>query len=552
MLLGFVLEHEVVNQDGGLVGWQSYLDNLAAARRATILEKDGRRIWCCAERLPQCLAVFDGATLHPPITAAGPYANTAWTREAALVELLRGRLEGLGPVSEAALAKQLGRPDAEVRAALAVLQGEGFAMQGNFTGAAGTEWCERALLARIHRYTLKTLRQEIRPVSARALMRFLFRWHGMGSQRAEGEAALATAIGRLEGFPVAAGSWEDDVLPARVGGYLPVMLDRLCASGRVAWLRPRNARRPADAAARGALLRQSPVCLLERGAARFWHAMPAAPQAAAVEPGANASIVQEVLRRRGALFFLDIVQETGLLRTQVEEALAELAAAGRVTSDSFAGLRALILPPSRRQAYNRLRRRRGGIADPIDEAGRWSLQEWPRPPEPADGWLRTPPEVLEHVAQVLLKRYGVVFRKVLERETLIPPWRELLYVFRRLEARGEIRGGRFVEGFTGEQFALPEAVGLLRNLRESPVDEFIAIAAADPLNLTGVILPGERIPATAAHRIIFRDGVPVARQSGRDVTFLEELGNEESWQVRNLFARRRNPAGYFPTPGRPA
>src|SRR5690606_7905430 len=212
----------------------------------------------------------------------------------------------------------------------------------------------------------------------------------------------------------------------------------------------------------------TPVCLIERGAARFWHAMPSAAQAP-VEPGPVAAIVQDLLRRRGALFFLDIVQETGLLRTQVEEALAELAAAGLVTSDSFAGLRALILPPSRRQAYSRLRRRRGGIADPIDEAGRWSLQEWPAPPEPAGGWLRTPQEVLEHVAQVLLRRYGVVFRKILERETLVPPWRELLYVFRRLEARGEIRGGRFVEGFTGEQFALPEAVGLLRNLRESPV-----------------------------------------------------------------------------------
>jgi ATP-dependent Lhr-like helicase len=215
-----------------------------------------------------------------------------------------------------------------------------------------------------------------------------------------------------------------------------------------------------------------------------------------------------------------------------------------VTSDSFAGLRALIAPA------RRPRRRSARAA--IDEAGRWSLVEKAATvPEDTKGWMRTPQETLEHVAWVLLNRYGVVFRKVLERESLLPPWRELLYVFRRMEARGEVRGGRFVDGFSGEQFALPDAVGLLRNRRESGDGEFIAISAADPLNLAGILLPGERIPATGAHRIVFRDGLPVARQLAGDIQFLQELSNEQGWQVRNLFARRRNAAGYFRAGSRP-
>jgi ATP-dependent Lhr-like helicase len=544
MLLGFLREEETGARTG-LVGWRNYLDNLIAARRATVLERNGRKLWACAERLPQILAAFPGGRMESTIDAAGPLSEIDWTREAALTELLRARLEGLGPVTETELAAHFDCAATELQGPLLALEREGYAMRGQFTGAGGTEWCERALLARVHRYTMQTLRREISPVSARDYLRFLFRWHGLGPDRPEGDAALPAVLDRLEGFPIPAAAWETDVLPARIDSYLSASLDRLCAAGRVAWmrLRPEKPRPSAEAAGSAAILRNTPITLLDRRHAGHWTLLASGNEPETDTLSAAAEKVRTLLRRHGALFFNDIVEGTGVLRTQAEDALVELAACGAVTSDSFAGLRAL-LAPVRSQ-------RRGRRTAAIDEAGRWSLVEKTSPPSDMKGWMRTPQETLEHVAWVLLNRYGVVFRKVLERETLLPPWRELLYVYRRMEARGEVRGGRFVDGFSGEQFALPDAVGLLRNRRTDADPEFIAISAADPLNLAGILLPGERIPALGAHRVVFRDGVPVARQSAGDIEFLQELSNEEGWQVRNLFARRRNPAGYFRGSSRP-
>jgi ATP-dependent Lhr-like helicase len=552
LLAGFVRESEAQRWQGGIVSPRADLDELIRQRRATVVTAGGERLWACAERLPQVSAVFGGARLEPAIAAAGPAARTEWTFETALVELLRARLECLGPVGESVLAAQFQCGIGAVRAGLAVLEAEGWCMRGRFTGSEETEWCERALLARIHRYTLQSLRREIRPVAARDYLRFLFSWHGIGTARPTGDAALLSAIDRLEGFGIAAAAWEADILPSRLDGYLPGDLDRLCSAGQIAWLRLRQA--GSDPAARAALLRHSPITLMRRQHAAIWMRLcePALEENAAV-PSATAQRVLDLLERLGASFFLDLVQHSGLLRTQVEEALAELAARGLVTSDSFAGLRALIVPAGRRQGFGRQHRRRTAAGAAVDAAGRWSLLH--AGPEPADelppaSWMKTPPAVLEHVADVLLRRYGVVFRKVLEREPLLPPWRELLYVLRRLEARGEVRGGRFVEGFSGEQFALPEAIGLLRGGRTAESQDLVVVSAADPLNLTGILLPGERIAATGGHRIVFRDGIPVARQGGRDIEFLGDPDSAQAWQIRNLLSRRRNPAAYLATPPR--
>jgi ATP-dependent Lhr-like helicase len=234
----------------------------------------------------------------------------------------------------------------------------------------------------------------------------------------------------------------------------------------------------------------------------------------------------DMLQQNGASFFLDLVQGSGLLRTQVEEALGELAAWGLITADNFTGLRALITPAQRRAGFGRQSRHRRGAAT-LDEAGRWELLR--RPPLPAEHKTAR----AEHIAKVLLRRYGVVFRRLLERESNLPPWRELLYIYRRLEARGEVRGGRFVQGFSGEQYALPEAVGTLRDTRKRPArDEYITLSAADPLNLAGILSPGARVPALAGNRILFRDGVPVAALIAGELEPLQALSTEDRWQMR--------------------
>src|SRR3569832_1319179 len=248
---------------------------------------------------------------------------------------------------------------------------------------------------------------------------------------------------------------------------------------------------------------------------------------------ATAQKVADTLQQHGASFFIDLVHHTGMLRTQVEESLGDLAARGLVTADSYAGLRALITPAQRKAGYGRHARRRGGAS--IDEAGRWELLRKTVTPERDS-------ERIEHIARALLRRYGVVFRKLLERESKLPTWRELLYVYRRMEARGELRGGRFVQGYSGEQFALPEAGGSLRDTRKRPAKgEFITLSAADPLNLAGILTPGTKVPALAGNRVLFRDGVPVATTIAGEFEALQTLSAEEQRQMRERLA------GKFPT-----
>ena len=425
------------------------------------------------------------------------------------------------------------------------LEAEGVVLRGHFTPGlaradAVLEWCDRSLLARIHRYTLNRLRAEIEPVSAADFMRFLFVW-----QRADrdhnmaGLAGLAGVVEQLDGFEVPAGAWEADVLSTRCEAYEPGLLDTLCLTGRVAW--GRTSARPAPqeggpASARMAgPIRTTPVALFLREHAHDWlSAGPGVGDAALSEYGRR---VREVLVHRGASFFHELVGGSGLLPTQVEQALGELAALGLVTSDGFAGLRALITPSAKRKPLIQAPRRHRTVPFGIESAGRWALLE-SRPDSVADQ------QQLEYRARTLLRRYGVVFRRLLEREANAPLWRDLLRVYRRLEARGEVRGGRFVAGMAGEQFALPEAVGQLRaTRREAAAGHLIGISAADPLNLTGIITPGERVPALGSNRVLFEDGVPVlARVAGQTRPLVPEAADRVTKLAPALIRRGMGPA----------
>ncbi len=267
------------------------------------------------------------------------------------------------------------------------------------------------------------------------------------------------------------------------------------------------------------------------------------PDPSRIKLSGSAQRVLDWMRANGACFFLDLVQGTGMLRTQVETTLGELTNWGMVTSDSFAGLRALVTPQSRRPRFAARRGRRQS-ASPFDLAGRWSLLTQP------DGG-EADPQDFEFLAHVLLRRYGVVFRKLLERESVLIPWRDLLRVYWRMEARGEIRGGRFVEAVAGEQFALPEALGTLRKVRRgAQTDDLIPVSAVDPVNLAGTLLPGERIAASLNNRILFHNGLPIAVQSGDALQFLRELDQELAWQARILLTRKRRPASLLPSSAR--
>jgi ATP-dependent helicase Lhr and Lhr-like helicase len=526
--LGFLAESEI----GNTPGWAGWLGELAASRRAARLRHAGTALWIAAERLPQFQALWPEAVLDTAITAPAAYTSHKWSPDLALVEIVRGRLEGLGPVDAEALAAPLGLAENDIAVPLAALETEGFALRGQFTpGSETDEWCERRLLARVHRYTVNRLRAEIEPVAARDFLRFLFDWQRVApGTKMEGPDSLAAIVGQLEGFEAAAGAWESEILPARLSGYDPVWLDDLCLSGRVAWarLRPRSPR-PDDAGRGATPVRSTPITLLARRNAALWTLL--SPTNDGTEPSATARRVIEVIRQEGASFFDELVEGSGLLRPQVEEALGELVALGLVTSDSFAGLRALLAPSGSGN-----QRRRRAISFAMEGAGRWALARRSRATENS---TKAADEAAEHLARTLLRRYGVVFWRLIEREAAwLPPWRDLLRVYRRLEARGDIRGGRFVAGFAGEQFALPEAVGALRETRrKAHTGAWVSLSAADPLNLAGILTPGPRLAALTVNRALYRDGLPVALYAGGEIKFLEELPAEEEWAARKSLLR---------------
>ena len=486
-------------------------------------------LWLARERLTCLLALYPQATLQPQQEAL-PGFNEPWTLEEALVEVLRARLGAFGPLPLAAIAEPLALPIPQVNQALAQLEREGYVLRGKFTpGATVEEWCERHLLARIHRYTVKRLRREIEPVALQDFMRFLFDWQHLSSAtRAQGSAVLPAIVGQFEGYPAAASAWDSDILPARLKDYSPSWLDDLCRNGKLVWTRL-SARQKVS----GTALRSTPIVLLPRSQVGLWSGL--AEQTPVSELSPKTQKVYEALSQHGALFFDELIHEAHLLRTELEIALQELVGAGLVNADSFAGLRALITPASKRQQRSS-RRGRGAFVGGMDDAGRWALL---RRGPPLESGKMASPETLEHVAMTLLRRYGVVFWRLLEREAdWLPSWRELLRTFHRLEARGEIRGGRFVSGLAGEQFALPEAIPLLREVRRRAHDgSLIAVCGVDPLNLAGTLLPGAKVPALVSNRLVYRDGLPVAAEIAGKQVFWSELDQVVMEQVRSKLIR---------------
>jgi ATP-dependent Lhr-like helicase len=584
--LTYLTDAEVQRQPG----WPELLDTLATQRRVTRLAPlestspshataappnatmdapaAATALWVTAERLPMFRAVFPHAAMTPPIDVPATYEKQ-WAADEALIEVVRGRLEGVGPVTSAAIATSLGLPVSRIDTALAALQREGFALRGQFTpgAVADGEWCERRLLARIHRYTVKRLRAEIEPVEARDFLRFLFEWQRVTPEgRMEGPDAVGAILAQLEGFEAPASAWETEILPNRITEYEPAWLDEQCLAGRFIWTR--LAQRKSDSERSAAPVRGTPIVLLARRNTRVWSSLTGTVDSSNLSTKAQA--VADYIRTHGASFFDEIADGARLLPSQAEEALAELVALGVVNSDSFGGLRALLVPADRRRPAAGGRRRRRIALFGMDAAGRWALVR--RQPELGGGNLESrmghdagqplaeqsetdrqsnrpiallqDEEAIEHVARTLLKRWGVVFWRLLAREAdWLPPWRDLLMCFRRLEARGEIRGGRFVAGFTGEQYAAPEAIGLLRDTRRKPHSQHhVSLSGADPLNLVGILTPGQRVPALSSNRVLYRDGIPVAVFAGGEVRFLEKLEPKDQWEAQNLLLRRHVPA----------
>jgi ATP-dependent Lhr-like helicase len=510
--LMFLTEKEVRDREG----WPALMGALLAERRVVRIEERGYPLlWVASDRR----ALFE------------PRAAPADS----LVEIVRGRLEGLGPVAASAIAGSLGLPTSTVDAALAALEAQGFALRGRFTPTATEEeWGERRLLARIHRYTVKRLRAEIEPVNPREYLRFLFEWqHVVPEARMQGADAVAAVLSQLEGFEAPAAGWESDLLPSRIKDYDPHWLDEHCRAGRFVWMRQaRKADR--DRAAAGPI-RSTPIVLLGRRHVKAWSSLTVPYDSA--ELASKPQAVFDFIRERGASFFDDIADGVRMLPVEVEESLADLVSLGLVNADSFGGLRALLVPSSQRGRSNH-RARRGrlplfGMAD----AGRWAIVQRTEPQSTLSS--RVDEAAVEQVVRTLLRRWGVICWKLLAREAeWLPGWRDILMCCRRLEARGEIRGGRFIAGLAGEQYADPAAIGLLREVRRRALTrQYVSVSGADPLNLLGIVTPGARLPSITGNRLLYLDGAPIATYAGNEVAFIGELDPKEQWQARQALLR---------------
>ncbi len=514
------------------------LDELVAQRRVVTAQLDGTIHVSASERAPMLHAIYGGAFDSGFVPEVGDWNGA---REDAVRELVRGRIEVSGPITVAGLSRTLHITEADIEIALIALEGEGFVLRGRFhPDAQDTEWCDRRLLARIHRMTIDRLRAEIQAVSVHEFFRFLFAWQRVDAEhRLNGPNGVEYVIEQLDGCELPLSAWEPEVISARVGDYKSHHLDRLCFSGRAGWGRftaPQN-----GTAKMFAPLRSSPIALYLRESLHDWLLLSNGPQTA--ELPANARRVFDALSKSGAQFFTEIVRGSGLLPVQVEQSLAELSSLGIVTADGFDGLRALLVPSDKRPTFGRNEGRRHAKTNiaSVEHAGRWSLLRpaWAEAVPQQEGriWNAVSPELQaaqERFARTLLRRYGVVFRRLLEREAFNVTWYDLARIYRRWEARGEIRGGYFVSGVSGEQFALPEAIGLLRSLRRQDAHgELITISAADPLNLVGIVTPGARISALTTNRLVFRDGVPVAALEAGQVRMLATPQDGGITQIEN-------------------
>jgi ATP-dependent Lhr-like helicase len=499
--------------------WTGFFEILKRNRRAVTATNDSRLYWVASERARAFSAIFPDAQFDP----VPPDLNPAeLSREDALKQMVSGWLAHAGPVSAHGLSATLGISGRDIDAALLRIEATGAALRGQFTEQkVHLEWCDRRLLARIHRLTVATLRKQIEPVTPAQFLRWLLRWQhvAQGSQLA-GERGVLEALHQLQGFEIPANAWERQVLARRVREYDATALDQLCLTGAIGWgrLSPHPATiEPSEGHGRRVIPTSvAPITFFVRDECDWMQ--PRRHGEEEVQEHGLSAIARDVLaylRKRGASFFTDIVRGTGKLKSEVEMGLWELVAAGFVTADGFDNLRSLI-DPKRRSGQGH-----GKTARPRHAAGRWSLlyiDDGIEGSETARQERR-----VEAACWMLLRRYGIVFRELLARESGLPRWRELQVAFRRLEDRGEVRGGRFVSGFIGEQFALPLAVESVREIRKLPAaGEMVTVSAADPVNLVGIIVPGERIPAISGRTVTYRDGVPYEPQEERMLPSAEE------------------------------
>ncbi len=573
MTFGYLTDAEIAQMAEGFApsDIDEWTRSLVADGRAA---RVGAFRWMAAERLHEGRLIWPDAAIEPAEIPDTPFRNQGrtLTEPEALREVVRGRVALAGPIALNALAVDLGVARHRVQQSLLALEGEGVVLRGRFTDASrrrtnaafddepgagdgyvdilngqpAEEWCDRRLLARIHRYTIERLRSEISPVSQSDFMRFLIRWQRAEPEhRVVGPEGVMSLIEQLEGIELPAVSWETDILPARCDAYAPEDLDALCNTGRVMWGRLSPPMGGEGLRATGPI-RSSPVALWPREHADFWlrHLADASQLALTT----YARQVYIALAENGASFFQDLIAATRLLPTQVEQGLGELVAFGLVTSDSFSGLRALLTPVDQRHVPTRASRRRKTSPYGMHSAGRWSLLQKPGAGDGSEESARTHSSArgsgsesseaeIERWARLLLRRYGVVMSRLLQREPNAPAWRDLLRYFWRMEARGEVRGGRFVAGFTGEQFALPEALALLRKLRNDSSQDLIVLSAADPLNLTGIVTAGARITSYATNRIGFRGGIPELVLESGEVRYLTN-GREVPHDLKKAMRRR--------------
>jgi ATP-dependent Lhr-like helicase len=491
--------------------WQPLADELVRSGRATVASwRDGtgceRRALVAAERIPWVRAALEDVVCTPAVVAPLPRWGTPEVDAGdAVRRIVLGWMQLAGPVTAELLADRLGLQVPAVEQALGELEGMGVVLRGRFADdLRGVQWCERRLLARMHRLTLGRLRREVEPVEPADLMRFLLRWqHVHPGSRLHGRDGVLEVIAQLQGLEVPAPAWEQAVLPARVRLYDPADLEALCLSGVVTWGRLSPVPSGASERDRGRLsgtTRSSPLAFVLRDDLGWL--LPADRDLDTLLRGlpAAAADVARFLAERGASFVADIARGVRRMPAEVEDALWALVARGVVSGDGVAGLRRLLAGDRRRSGH---KPPGPGLAHGrVAASGRWAL--W----VPPDGGL--PADRVERFARQLLRRYGVVVRELVARETVAPPWRDLVEVYRRWEARGEIRGGRFVAGMVGEQFALPQAVEMLRAVRRAPADpEVVVVSAADPLNLVGILLPGERVPAQVGMAVAYRNGAVV-------------------------------------------
>jgi len=505
-------------------GWSDYFGELVADRRAARARFANKVYWVAAEKAKQFLVLFPDAIVESEL----PDVNCEPVpRENVLVSCLGGWLSHIGPATKSALSDLLGFRAADVEQTLLRLEASGAVLRGQFTQASRDEieWCDRRLLARIHRLTVGTLRKQIQPVTAAQFMRWLLRWqHVAPGTQLLGERGTLEALQQLQGFEAPANAWEDRILAKRIANYDAKILDQLCLTGAVGWgrLSPHPSLADSTDQIRRRVVPSSvaPITFFVREEVDWMiarHTNEAEPDSLSE----SARTVLLYLRQRGASFFSDIVRGTKIIKAEAESALWELVTAGMITADGFDNIRAMVDP------QRRAGRGKGRSARPRHSVGRWSILH--------GGEALERERTLEAICWTLLRRYGVVFREILARESMVPRWRELLITYRRLEDRGEIRGGRFVSGFLGEQFALPIAIESLRAASKvAPTGEAITISAADPLNLVGIVVPGERISPTSLKNISLRDGVAVADeyQSRPLATGSETMGDSEIYVAR--------------------